>query len=204
MGRGYWIPRPHFYMGTMQLDFDKTKSLQELEADAWRGVSTEQGRSTLERRVYRLSGVPLCEFSADDLRLFLSQGLSLDHVVPLAIELLADDPWTPGNSPPGFFNMGPGSAPPGYLLRALVLDKEDSWCERPDLWRAIGPVLKRAVDLVRTLDEITYEWILSLPGEHDESELELVLRAHRKHQQNPLFYLGLDYSDDAPQTRPER
>jgi hypothetical protein len=153
-----------------------------LEGADWGEINPDLGRTTLERRVYRLLLTPLCDFSVDDLRVLLGQGLSLDYVMPLAIEALEQDPWCPGDSVPGM------------LLKVPLAYMDDFWSERPDLWRALGPVLDRAVDVLPELDEFTSSLIKSLPGEYTESELDLVMNVRKDHRKPMLGYLGLDYA----------
>jgi len=166
----------------MRIDFDGTKSLKELEGEDWGEVSPDLGRPGLERRVYRLVCTPLCEFSVDDLGFFLRQGLNLDYITPLAIDALEQDPWTPRGSVPGM------------LLRYTLAYMDDFWCERPDLWRALGPVLDQAIDLLPTLNEASRSIITIQLFEHYDSELDLVMNARKDHRKRMLEYLGLEYN----------
>jgi len=163
----------------MQIIFDRTKSLQDLEGDDWGEPRLDIAWSSLVQSVYRLRRVPVCEFSADDLRRLITQQLSLDYLVPLAIEALEADPWMPGDSVIG------------VLLRSLLSIKTEFWRDRPDLWRALGPVLDRAVSIASTLDEWD-RFFIAVPSEDsDESDLEVITRALNNHQVYMLQYLGL-------------
>lgn len=74
--------------------FDRQKSLQELEQQDW-GEPTFG--SYLVTTCHRLRRKPLCEFSVEDLRLMIGQGIGLAHLIPLAVERLEEDPLAQGD-----------------------------------------------------------------------------------------------------------
>src|SRR3546814_14891681 len=55
----------------------------------------------LTKRCLELSKKPLNEFSAEDLRLMIGQGASLNYLIPLAFDFLKEDLLTEGDLYPG-------------------------------------------------------------------------------------------------------
>jgi hypothetical protein len=78
----------------MSGDFDRSKSLQELEHD-------ECGDATYDSHVVRachgLRRKPLRDFTAEDLRLMIGQAVGLVYLVPMALERLEENPLAEGD-----------------------------------------------------------------------------------------------------------
>ena len=99
---------------------ERTKSLQELAAlDLGR---VEKDDTPLIARCKQLLTKPLGKFTAEDLRVMIGQGLALGHLVPLAIDLLVENPLAEG----AFF--------PGDLLAAVLRLDGHIWSSHPE-WR---------------------------------------------------------------------
>lgn len=75
-----------------QIDF--TKTLDELEGESWGEPDFKSG---LVIHAHALRKKPLCEFSNEDLRILISQAISLDFLLPLALERLAENPLESGD-----------------------------------------------------------------------------------------------------------
>ena len=73
---------------------DHTKTLDELEGESWGEPDFESG---LVIRAHALRKKPLCEFSNEDLRLLILQHISLDFLLPLALERLVENPLESGD-----------------------------------------------------------------------------------------------------------
>ncbi|HKD25505.1 MAG TPA: contact-dependent growth inhibition system immunity protein [Xanthobacteraceae bacterium] len=67
--------------------------MQQLDGRDW-GEPTYPFSSCQE--CHRLRGVPLRDFTAEDLRITIGQNIGLEYLVPLALERLDHDPFTPG------------------------------------------------------------------------------------------------------------
>lgn len=67
------------------------KSLEELEGEKW--PEPAYFSTKLVERVYRLRQQPLNELEADDVRLLLSQNMGLKYMIPMAVKILAEDPF---------------------------------------------------------------------------------------------------------------
>lgn len=69
---------------------DRTRTLDELE-----GMGLGQARyggSPAERRVLELRGVPIGQYSPEDIRLAIEGDSGLAHLIPLALEILSANP----------------------------------------------------------------------------------------------------------------
>jgi hypothetical protein len=127
---------------------DLDKSLQELEQSDW-GEPTYD--SHLVTTVHRLRRVALREFSVEDLRIMIGQGIGLPYLVPLALEHLRKDALAEGD----FY--------PGDLLKSVLTADQMFWREHSQ-WR----------DEVREIAARTLARLHSLsPGDEDYSEVVL-------------------------------
>src|SRR3546814_4391581 len=75
----------------------------------------------LTKRCLELSKKPLNEFSAEDLRLMIGQGASLNYLIPLAFDFLKEDLLTEG------------ALYPGDLLKSVQSVDEAFWESNPKL-----------------------------------------------------------------------
>ncbi len=78
----------------MKTNFNRRKSLQELERDGWGQPDYD---SHLVQTCHRLRRVPLADFTTEDLRIMIGQKIGLLFLVPLALEKLEEDPLTEGD-----------------------------------------------------------------------------------------------------------
>lgn len=101
----------------MKFQFDVKKSLQELEGEDW---GEPEFDSSLVRNCHRLRRVPLVNFTTEDLRMMIGQQISLTFLVPMALEILMEDP------------LAEGHCYPGDLLEAIVNISESFWDSHPD------------------------------------------------------------------------
>jgi len=67
----------------------RNKTLQALEK--WNFGNPTEAPTPLAKRCLELAKKPLNEFSVEDLRLMIGQGVSLDYLIPLAIDYLKED-----------------------------------------------------------------------------------------------------------------
>jgi hypothetical protein len=77
---------------------DRTKTLNELDPPAW---GEPEFDSYLVTTCHRLRRKPIDEFTVEDLRIMIGQGIGLDWLVPLALEVLEQDPLSEGDFYPG-------------------------------------------------------------------------------------------------------
>ena len=119
-------------------DFDRSKSLQELEGKNW-GEPTYD--SHLVTECHRLRHVPLQEFRAENLRIMVGQQISLPYLIPLALEFLRDDPFTAGD----FYG--------GDLLAAVLRADSHFWVASPASRAEAARIAQQALSLLPSLDE---------------------------------------------------
>ena len=131
----------------MRGGFDRRKSLQELEEADW-GKPTYD--SYLVTTVHRLRRKPLAEFTVEDLRIVIGQGIGLPFLVPLAVERLEKEPLAEGD----FY--------PGDLLKAVLRAGEGFWANHPDSFQRVRKVISRVKDLLPSLDEIDRSTVLEV------------------------------------------
>jgi len=79
------------------LQFDRNKSLQQLEGHDW---GEPNYNSYLVIECHRLRRVPLREFTVENLRMMIGQRIGREYLVPLALERLEEDPFAAGDCYP--------------------------------------------------------------------------------------------------------
>ena len=121
------------------IDFDSSKSLQELEAEAWPEPEFQSGVVTNAHRLHRLA---LREFTVEDLRFMIVQQHGLQYLIPIALEHLRRDP------------LIEGDLYPGDLLAAVLRADSRVWIADPALRTAVGNLAQHALSLVPNLDEL--------------------------------------------------
>lgn len=122
----------------MSEPFDRSKTLQELEQDDWGEPNFD---SHLVQTCHQLRRKPLNEFTLEDLRIMIGQGIGLLRLVPIALEKLESEP------------LAEASFYPGDLLRVVVRVNGPFWTRHPDWYRRIRKVVLRAQGLLSSLDE---------------------------------------------------
>ena len=100
------------------LEFDKAKSLQELENEDW---GEPNFNSHLVEECHRLRRIPLKDFASEDLRIMIGQNIGLDYLVPIALEKLGQNPLAEGN----YY--------PGDLLVSVLRAESNFWLAHPTL-----------------------------------------------------------------------
>ena len=78
----------------MKSDFDRRKTLTELEGQDWGPPNFE---SHLVTTIHQLRHKPLERFTVADLQIFIGQNMCLEFLLPIAIEHLQDDPLVEGD-----------------------------------------------------------------------------------------------------------
>jgi hypothetical protein len=118
---------------------DKKRTLQELEQTEWQ---EPEFKSHLVTTCHLLRKKPLEQFSVEDLRIMIGQGIGLPFLVPLATDVLEANP------------MAEGDFYAGDLLNAVVSVKPIFWSNHPELHRRINSVLRAIERLLSSLSEI--------------------------------------------------
>lgn len=122
----------------MKTNFDRRKSLQELENDDWGKPDCD---SHLMRTCHRLRHVPLEDFETGDLRIMIGQQISLFFLVPLALEKLEEDPLVEGN----YYS--------GDLLKVVLEVPAQFWNLHPDMRNSLRRIVIKTKELLSSLEE---------------------------------------------------
>jgi CDI immunity proteins len=130
----------------MEISFDRKSTLAQLED---RDFGEPEFGSSLVETAHKLYRQPLSEFTVEDLRLMIGQGIGLPFLVPLGIEVLERDA------------LAGGDYHPGDLLLAVLRISKDFWKEHQELyWRVYElvadlPGILR--DLIQAIDRFQAE-----------------------------------------------
>jgi hypothetical protein len=118
---------------------DRNKSLQQLDGQDW-GDPTFDSHLVIE--CHRLHRVPLRDFTVEDLRITIGQDIGLEHLVPLALERLHDNPFAEG----AYY--------PCDLLVSVLGAEARFWQAHPDLCDQLIAITERAILLFPTVPDI--------------------------------------------------
>jgi hypothetical protein len=110
------------------MDFDRARSLDELEGVAW---GQSEYDSALVLTCHRLRQKPLLQFTVEDLRVMIGQDIGLPFLIPLAIEELEKDPFACGD----FY--------PGDLLNAVLRIQSVFWEDHVQLSKRLYELVQR-------------------------------------------------------------
>ncbi|WP_334541242.1 contact-dependent growth inhibition system immunity protein [Streptomyces sp. B21-079] len=124
---------------------DRDRSLEELERDRWPTPSTEASR--LVATVHALRCRPIGELTVEDMRLLIGQDVGLAYLLPLALEVLRDDP------------MAEGDMYEGDLLAAVLTRSPAVWNEWSELGRELGVIVSELTDLPQSLMQETARFL---------------------------------------------
>jgi hypothetical protein len=118
---------------------DRNKTLQQLEGEDW---GEPQFDSHLVTECHRLRRVLLRDFTTEDLRITIGQNIGLEHLVPLALERLQQDPFAEG------------ACYPCDLLVNVLGSEAQFWQGHPELREQVIAITERAISLFPTVPDI--------------------------------------------------
>jgi hypothetical protein len=107
----------------------RQKTIEQLEGRVWSPATYE---SYLVSTVHRLRKKPIGEFTVEDLRIMIGQGVGLPYLVPLALDVLLQQPLAKGD----FY---PGDLLSSVVSAAALLEGQ------PELIRQVKTVARRAL-----------------------------------------------------------
>jgi hypothetical protein len=105
----------------------REKTLEELEEMAWNEPDFASDR---EQKTYALRKTPLARFTAEDVRILISQRISLAYLVPVAVEKLRQNLFVEGD----FY--------PGDLLQSVLAIDEVFWMNNRPLWQQVFELIR--------------------------------------------------------------
>lgn len=97
--------------------------------------------SYLVTTCHALRRKPLGDFSVEDLRIMIGQGLGLPYLLPLALDVLEQDPWAEGD----YY--------PGDLLASVLRVERGFWAQAPQLWARLRALVARLDDIPQDMQE---------------------------------------------------
>jgi len=107
----------------------RQKSLENLEKDKWPELSQMES-SNLVKTCYSLRKKTIQDFSIEDLRIMIQQGIGLYYLIPTAIEVLKTDLFAEGN----MFK--------GDLLKAVLNIETKFWNDNRNYWHQLNEIVK--------------------------------------------------------------
>ncbi|HLM01017.1 MAG TPA: contact-dependent growth inhibition system immunity protein [Pyrinomonadaceae bacterium] len=113
-------------------DFDRNQTLEQLISK-----SQKENWNLLNGRAWQLFQKPLNEFSKDDLRFMIERETGLEFLIPVAIDILAENPLARG------IYYGAGD-----LLHSVLNIAPAFWKENPNLWFEVEEIAYDAELLV--------------------------------------------------------
>jgi len=127
---------------------DKSKSLANLKNIVWNKEGLE---SSLAEKCRNLWNVPISKFTTEDFRLLIGQKISLDLLIPVALDILENNP------------LAQGDLYRGDLLNSVLSVPKYFWLEFPNLNNRLVEVKTE----VETLEETISQEILPLLKDFD-------------------------------------
>ncbi|MFD7866445.1 contact-dependent growth inhibition system immunity protein [Streptomyces sp. NPDC057682] len=112
---------------------DRARSLEELERAGCPEPSPDSSR--LVTTAHALRRRPIGELTVEDMRLLIGQHMGLPHLLPLALEVLRENP------------MAEGHMYEGDLLSAVLTRNPAIWAEFPELGRELNEIVSKLADL---------------------------------------------------------
>lgn len=120
------------------VDFDRSKSLQQLDGEDWGDPAYG---SHLVTECHRLRRVPVRDFDAEALRILFGQNIGLRFLIPLALDMLRVEPFVAGD------------CYEGDLLAAVLRADSRFWLAAPELRALASQVAEHAFALLPQLEE---------------------------------------------------
>jgi hypothetical protein len=113
---------------------DRSKTLEQLDGAVWPEPTYD---SYLTSTCHQLRKKPLDQFGIEDLRIMIGQNIGLEHLVPIAVEVLQRDPLASGH----FY--------PGDLLKAVLTARDSYWNDRNELRKIVIQIASKALEILK-------------------------------------------------------
>ncbi|MFE5192040.1 contact-dependent growth inhibition system immunity protein [Streptomyces sp. NPDC056628] len=123
----------------MTRPLNRDRSLEELERDRWPAPSADATR--LAATAHALRRRPIGELTVEDMRLLIGQDIGLPYLLPLALEVLRDNPMTAGHMYEG------------DLLSAVLTRNPAVWTGSSELGRELRAIISKLTDLPPDLQQ---------------------------------------------------
>ncbi|MFD0341140.1 contact-dependent growth inhibition system immunity protein [Streptomyces sp. NPDC127117] len=123
----------------MPRPLNRDRSLEELERTRWPAPSTDDTR--LVATAHALRRRPIGELTVEDMRLLIGQDIGLPYLLPLALEVLRENP------------MAEGDMHEGDLLSAVLTRNPSVWDELSELGRELRVIISKLLGLPSDLQQ---------------------------------------------------
>jgi hypothetical protein len=124
--------------------FDRTKTLDELDPPAWGEPDSD---TYLIATCFRLRHKPIDSFSVEDLRILIGQEIGLAWLIPLALDVLEQDPLSEGD----FY--------PGDLLANVLRVPASFWSREREGRNRVNAILSGLAEIPEELNEAVAEFL---------------------------------------------
>lgn len=134
-----------------EMDLDTGKSLSQLLGALTEDATYSSALVTTCRTLYEK---PLKDFTVENLRVMIGQSIGLEFLIPLAVEVLQENPFAEGD----YYR--------GDLLSAVVKVESGFWRTHQDLYWSVYEIVAGLPSLMRDLtDAINRFGVLAPPEE---------------------------------------
>ena len=128
----------------MKINLDKT--LEQIEKEYW---PEPNHASYLVRTCHLLRKKPVADFEIEDLRILISQNISLNVLLPIALDKLKENVFAEGD----FYE--------GDLLISILTSDPKYWVDNKSNWKAVCETFETNVERLKQFDttwEIRKNW----------------------------------------------
>lgn len=112
---------------------DRTKTLEQLENVYW---GEPEYPSQLVINCHKYRKIPLGQMKPEHLRLLIGQNISLEYLIPIALEILLKNPLAEGD----FY--------PGDLLKMVLTSEKTYWDKNKDNLKLLKEICQKVVVLL--------------------------------------------------------
>ncbi|MEV0644434.1 contact-dependent growth inhibition system immunity protein [Phytomonospora sp. NPDC050363] len=124
---------------------NRDRSLEDLEGD--RSPDPPADTTRLVATAHALRRQPIGELTVEDMRLLIRQDIGLRHLLPLAVEVLREDP------------MAEGDMYPGVLLSAVITCDPAAWEDFPDLRDELRLIAAGLADVPPVIQQVVERFL---------------------------------------------
>jgi hypothetical protein len=119
------------------MENDLEKTLEQIEGQVW---PAPEYNSSLVLTCHALRKKPLKNFTVEDIRILIGQNMSLELLMPLAMEKLEED------------FLAEGDCYPGDLLHSILTSDAEYWRQHQGQWRSIATLYEQHRPLLESDD----------------------------------------------------
>ena len=125
------------------MDLDTNKSLNQLLGGLMTDTTDSSALATTCLALYK---TPLKDFTVENLRVMIGQNIGLEFLIPLAVELLRENPFIEGD----YY--------PGDLLSAVMQVEPNFWQTHRDLYWSVSEIVARLPSVMSDLTDAIHRF----------------------------------------------